>query len=59
MIGFEEKGNGGFGYDPVFLPIGMDGRTMAELSADEKDLISHRGKAVAALANAIKANGKD
>lgn len=46
-IGTEPRGNGGFGYDPVFvLP---DGRTMAELSAEEKNRISHRGRALAKL----------
>jgi XTP/dITP diphosphohydrolase len=40
----------GFGYDPVFLPDDTgDGRTMAELSDDEKDAISHRGRAARAL----------
>ncbi len=46
----ERRGERGFGYDPVFLPDGgFAGRTMAELSDEEKDLISHRGRAVAAL----------
>jgi XTP/dITP diphosphohydrolase len=44
------RGSGGFGYDPVFRPDGeYGGRTMAELSDAEKDAISHRGRAVAAL----------
>ncbi|MGI8682122.1 MAG: RdgB/HAM1 family non-canonical purine NTP pyrophosphatase [Mycobacteriales bacterium] len=38
----EPRGRGGFGYDPVFVPLGED-RTTAELSAVEKDAISHRG----------------
>jgi XTP/dITP diphosphohydrolase len=43
-------GDGGFGYDPAFLPVGAtDGRTMAQLSDAEKDAISHRGAAVRAL----------
>ena len=46
----EQRGERGFGYDPVFLPIGdHGGRTMAELSDEEKDAISHRGRAVRAL----------
>ena len=46
----EPRGEGGFGYDPSFLPDGRDdGRTMAELSAAEKDAISHRGRAARAL----------
>jgi XTP/dITP diphosphohydrolase len=45
------RGGGGFGYDPVFVPDdGDDGRTMAELSDEEKDAISHRGRAARALA---------
>lgn len=43
------RGSGGFGYDPLFAPHGSD-RTTAEMSADEKDAISHRGKAFRALA---------
>ena len=44
------RGDGGFGYDPVFLPDDGDGRrTMAELSDVEKDAISHRGRAARAL----------
>jgi XTP/dITP diphosphohydrolase len=46
----QERGAGGFGYDPVFLPDGdAAGRTMAELSPQEKDAISHRGRAAQAL----------
>lgn len=46
----EPRGTGGFGYDPVFLPAEYGGsRTMAELSAAEKDEISHRGRAARAL----------
>jgi XTP/dITP diphosphohydrolase len=45
------RGRGGFGYDPVFVPDdGVDERTMAELDDEEKDAISHRGRAVRALA---------
>ena len=44
------RGAGGFGYDPVFLPDDPgDGRTMAELSEQEKDAVSHRGRAARAL----------
>jgi XTP/dITP diphosphohydrolase len=42
------RGSGGFGYDPIFVPAGWD-VTMAELSAEEKDRISHRGRAFRAL----------
>jgi XTP/dITP diphosphohydrolase len=44
-IGRERRGDGGFGYDPLFLPDANPGRTMAELGPDEKDAISHRGDA--------------
>ncbi len=46
----DPRGERGFGYDPAFLPDGdFGGRTMAELSDEEKDAISHRGRAVRAL----------
>ncbi len=48
------RGSGGFGYDPVFRPDG-DERTTAELTAQEKDAISHRGKAFRALAPLLAA----
>jgi XTP/dITP diphosphohydrolase len=41
----EERGTGGFGYDPIFLLEGLD-KTMAELEMEEKNHLSHRGKAV-------------
>ena len=46
------RGTGGFGYDPIFLGDGQE-RTNAELSAEEKDAISHRGKAFRELARVI------
>ena len=46
----EPRGSGGFGYDPAFVPDDYDdGCTMAELSTEEKDAISHRGRAARAL----------
>ena len=48
---FEKKGTGGFGYDPVF---GVDGKSFAELSDEEKDRISHRGKALRRLIELLK-----
>jgi XTP/dITP diphosphohydrolase len=49
----ERVGAGGFGYDPVFKPSGFE-KTFAELTLDEKNAISHRGKAVKALINFLK-----
>jgi XTP/dITP diphosphohydrolase len=46
QIGREPRGNGGFGYDPLFCPEATPGRTCAELSALEKDAVSHRGAAM-------------
>jgi XTP/dITP diphosphohydrolase len=50
----EPRGSGGFGYDPIFVPEG-EARTMAELTPEEKDAISHRGKAFRALLPALRA----
>jgi hypothetical protein len=49
-IGYEPKGDGGFGYDPVFM---VGDKSFAELTAEEKDKISHRGNALKALAEAL------
>lgn len=49
-IGFEKHGDNGFGYDPVFM-VGQ--KSFAELSADEKDKISHRGNALRKLAQVL------
>jgi XTP/dITP diphosphohydrolase len=49
QIAFSPRGNGGFGYDPVFLPEEAAGTTMAELDLRQKAAISHRGKALRAL----------
>lgn len=46
------QGQAGFGYDPIFQPVGFD-RAMAELSRDEKDALSHRGQAFRRLESAI------
>ncbi|MGD9736781.1 MAG: RdgB/HAM1 family non-canonical purine NTP pyrophosphatase [Solirubrobacterales bacterium] len=54
----EERGTGGFGYDPIFVPEETgpdDQRTMAEISAAEKNAISHRGKAARLLAVHLEA----
>jgi XTP/dITP diphosphohydrolase len=50
------RGSGGFGYDPIFEPAGW-GRTMAELSPEEKDRISHRGQALRALRERLEQDG--
>ena len=52
-IALSESGSEGFGYDPLFVPEGYD-RCFAEMSADEKNAISHRGRAVAALVKVLK-----
>jgi XTP/dITP diphosphohydrolase len=50
------QGYGGFGYDPVFLVEGT-GKTMAELSTEEKNRISHRGQAIRQLISELKTQG--
>jgi len=52
-IGFERRGGGGFGYDPLFVVAG-DGRTAGEMPADEKNRVSHRAQALNALVEALK-----
>ncbi len=53
VIATEARGDGGFGYDPVFVPAEGDGRTFAELTPDEKHALSHRGRAFRALAGEL------
>jgi XTP/dITP diphosphohydrolase len=53
VIAGERRGRGGFGYDPVFIPDGGDGRTYAEMTLAEKSALSHRGKAFRALATGL------
>jgi XTP/dITP diphosphohydrolase len=48
------RGSHGFGYDPVFVPTEGDGRTFAEMTPGEKHALSHRGRAVRALAVALR-----
>jgi XTP/dITP diphosphohydrolase len=52
-IATEPRGGGGFGYDPVFIPDEGDGRTFGEMTPDEKHALSHRGRALRALADAL------
>ncbi|MDO5118238.1 MAG: RdgB/HAM1 family non-canonical purine NTP pyrophosphatase [Eggerthellaceae bacterium] len=50
LIGYEARGENGFGYDPLFLPVELDGETtFAQISQDEKAKLSHRGNALRAL----------
>ena len=51
VIAFDKHGNGGFGYDPVFL---VGDKTFGELSAEEKDKLSHRGNALRLFAEEVK-----
>ena len=51
------RGTAGFGYDPVFVPDGLDGRTFAEMTAGEKNAVSHRGRAFRALASLLSPGG--
>ena len=52
------RGEAGFGYDPVFVPAEGDGRTFAEMRAEEKHACSHRGRAFRTLADGLRAGGR-
>ena len=54
-IGYEEKGENGFGYDPIFY-VPEYGKTTAELTEDEKNEVSHRGKALRAVRKRLEEN---
>lgn len=56
-IAVEARGAAGFGYDPLFVPDGLDGRTFAEMTPDEKNAVSHRGRAFRALATLLGPRG--
>ena len=56
VIGFEEKGSNGFGYDPLFILPDHDGLTAAQISPEEKNRISHRA---AALHELLRQLGKE
>lgn len=54
-IDHQKRGSEGFGYDPLFLPdVFADGRTLAEVGQDQKNAISHRGRALRALREALE-----
>ena len=53
LIAAAARGASGFGYDPLFVPLGGDGRTFAEMTPTEKHGLSHRGRAFRALAEAL------
>ena len=55
----EARGDGGFGYDPLFAPDGFDGRTFAEMTPEEKHAVSHRGRAFRALAERLADGRRD
>ena len=54
---FEQRGTGGFGYDPLFLPDGAE-HTFAEMGPEEKNAISHRARALAELRRQLSAMGE-
>ncbi len=58
VITTERHGTGGFGYDSIFQPIEGDGSTFAQMTAEQKNSISHRGRAVAKLVDYLKNNFK-
>lgn len=53
-IALAKAGRGGFGYDPVFIPDAWPDRTVADISEEEKNAISHRGQALCAMASWLK-----
>lgn len=52
----QKVGEGGFGYDPVFAPLEGNGLAFAQMSAEDKNAISHRGRAIASLVKFLKNN---
>ena len=52
----QKVGEGGFGYDPIFAPIEADGLTFAQMKAEDKNAISHRGRAIIKLVEFLKSN---
>jgi XTP/dITP diphosphohydrolase len=58
-IGLSPSGNGGFGYDPLFLPDRYHNKSMAELSLKEKNRISHRAIALHSMISLLRAQGRE
>ncbi len=58
MLLSQGRGTGGFGYDPLFVPDGKD-KTLAEYTAEEKNAISHRAKALEAVLEKVKSRRED
>ena len=56
VIAYEKSGNGGFGYDPIFIADEYPGMTLADITEEQKNEISHRGKALRAMAAWLKGN---
>ena len=54
VIASAEMGDRGFGYDPVFIPEDGDGRSFSQMSDAEKNQISHRGRALRGLLDALR-----
>ena len=55
-IAYEKSGNGGFGYDPIFIADEYPGQTLADITEEQKNERSHRGKALRAMAQWLKEN---
>jgi XTP/dITP diphosphohydrolase len=53
-IATDERGERGFGFDPLFVPDDGDGRTFSEMGEADKNLLSHRGRAFRALVEALR-----
>ena len=53
IIATEERGQRGFGFDPLFIPVDGDGRTFSQMTEADKNAVSHRGRAFAALVRAL------